>query len=445
METGTGIYKRSALGKTKGSHPVITILGSNSGNNVGDAAILASILEALSQEIPNAEFLVPSTKPSFVKKNYAHQYNVKAIDVMPWTGSIRLLGIPTMRAIAKSDVTLITDGIIFDVKLFNPLFNFLITLVFLAPWAKIRKSKLVCYSCGIGPLRSFFGRRFAKWVIQSCDLVIMRENDSKSLAQEIGVKKPIQVTGDAAFLNTVSTKERALKIFDECNINPEAPLFGINVTSYIDQWLSGNERVQDGSKFIETLAEGINEAKAKLDQPFFPVVFSTHPMDVQACSQLAQLTSGAVITSAKYLSHDLQACMRECELFIGMRFHSVVLASAVEVPIIGLVYAPKVRGFMELLECQNYSIELADVSKELISSTVINAWEQRAEIKAQQKEVVDKLKAGAKRAAEVIRERYFPHVSPAKSQDPIEESIPSEALAKASTHPLGPRSSSSAK
>ncbi|MCB0338571.1 MAG: polysaccharide pyruvyl transferase family protein, partial [Bdellovibrionales bacterium] len=241
----------------KGNHPVITLLGSNSGNNAGDAAILASILDTLGKEMPDAEFLVPTTNPKFIVDSYASKYNVKAINVMPWTGSIRLFGIPVFRAFLKSDIALICDGIIFDVKLFNPLFNFLITLVPLIGFSKVTGCKLGCYSCGIGPLRSFWGRTFARWVINACDFVTMRERDSLALCREIGVTKPIEITGDAAFLNAVSEESKADEISRSLGIPLNQPLFGINVTSYIDQWLDSSQKVGSKDAYLTTLAEAI--------------------------------------------------------------------------------------------------------------------------------------------------------------------------------------------
>ena len=100
--------------------------------------------------------------------------------------------------------------------------------------------------------------------------------------------------------------------------------------------------------------------------------------------------------------------MKRCDVFMGMRFHSLVLASAVEVPIIGLVYAPKVRGFMRLMECENFSLELANITPAGLQEVTVHAWKNKAQLKMQQKKVVDELKAGARQAARTVAERYFP-------------------------------------
>lgn len=391
----------------KNNHPVITLLGSNSGNNAGDAAIMASILEVLSKELPGAEFLVPTTKPSFTNENYGKQYNVKAINVMPWTGSLRLLGIPTFNCLRRSDCALICDGIIFDKKLFNPAFNFLITLFFLIPFAKLFNCKLVCYSTGIGPFNMSAGRFMAKTLINACDLVMMRERDSLKLCQEIGVTKDVILTGDAAFLNKVSDDRKLEEIAKAERINLQAPLFGINVTSYIDEWLQSSERVSDKNEYLALLSRSINKAKATVPGGFVPVLFSTHPMDLETAERVARDVSGRVVSNTKYSSHDLMAVMKRCSLFIGMRFHSLILASTVEAPIIGLVYAPKVRGYMRLLESEDVSLELGQLTEEKLVETIVSAWQKRDELRARQKHHVDELKAGARNAATLLCDRFF--------------------------------------
>jgi len=255
----------------------------------------------------------------------------------------------------------------------------------------------------------------------------MRENDSKALAEKLGVTKPIQVTGDAAFLNPVSSDKRAQELCKVLGVPLTKPLFGVNVTKYLDGWLEADERVNSRDQFLHTLATGILAAQRKVDNAFQPVLFSTHPMDEAFTHELAEKISAPVVTNSVYLSHDIQSIMRRCELFMGMRFHSVVLASAVGAPLVGLIYAPKVRGYMRLLGSERYALELASLTPEMLANTVAAAWANRAEIKQEQQKVVDELKAGARRAATSIRTRYYPNLPAPKVTKASEpQQFPSE-------------------
>jgi polysaccharide pyruvyl transferase WcaK-like protein len=370
-------------------------------------AIMSSIMESIAARHPDAEFFVPTINPEWVRTHYGSRYRVTAVNVMPWTGSIRLLGIPTLRCFMQSDCALICDGIIFGKKLFNPAFNYLITLVFLVPLAALCGCRMVAYSCGIGPFESFISKLFAKWTLNGCDLVMMRERDSEALAKEIGVTKPIELTGDAAFINPVSSDETALQIELKLGINQELPVLAINATSYLDSWLKPEERLTSRESFIELLANAINTARTTTSQPFQPLIVCTQPMDLETCRQLARLTNGTVLDNSTYLSHDIQAVLRRCGMLIGMRFHSIVLASSVEIPVVGLVYAPKVRGYLRLLECEEFSLELASLTASGLASKIVAAWEDRRTLQERQRPIIKKLKAGAEHAADLLCERFF--------------------------------------
>ena len=404
----------------KSNNPKIILLGNNAGNNLGDAAIMSAIMDVVSKEMPNAEFYVPSIKPKFIDDNYGKEYNVKGVDVMPWTGSLRLFGIPTLRLMAKCDAALICDGIIFGKKLFNPAFNFLITLIALLPFAKLLKCKLVCYSCGIGPFPSKISKLFAKWLMNGCDLITLRENDSIDLAREIGVSRDILHTGDAAFINKVSEPEVGKKLIADLGLNPEAKYLGINVTKYMDGWLYSKDlKVQSKSYFLNEIAEGVKKAKQECNNEWTPLIFSTHPMDEAICEELAQMLDTKVINNSKNLSHAIQSAMLNCDLFMGMRFHSLILASAVGNPIIGLNYAPKVRGYMRLLDCEDLGLELANVRAASLAATIEHAWNHRSQIREKQQRVVADQKAGAIRAAKILREKVFGISKEATAEDKI--------------------------
>ncbi|MCI5065650.1 polysaccharide pyruvyl transferase family protein [bacterium] len=393
----------------KQQHPVILLLGNNSGRNLGDAAILSAILETVSQEMPDAEFLVPSITPKFIDEHYGDRYRVKGINCMPWTGSIRLFGIPTIRAIAKSDAALICDGIIFGKGFWNPAFNFLITLYALLPFFKFFRCKLICYNCGIGPFPIPASVGAARTVIESSDFVTLRDEDSKQLAEEIGVRTPLHVTGDSAFTNPVSSRERAAEIMRENKISATAPLLGINVTVYVDSWLKPEERVEESEKkngkSADILLEQIAIAAGQLREAagVEPVIFCTQPMDESTSRSLAEKLNAPMIDNSRYLSHDIQAVMRETQLLIGMRFHSLVLASAVDVPVVGMIYAPKVRGYLRLLRCPEYGLELTSIAEGVLHQKLPQAWSERAVLKDRQLEIVAGLTEGAEKAAKLLR------------------------------------------
>ena len=124
-------------------------------------------------------------------------------------------------------------------------------------------------------------------------------------------------------------------------------------------------------------------------------------MDEEYSHRFAKLLNATVIDNSRYLSHNIQAVMRKCGLLVGMRFHSLVLASAAGASILGLVYAPKVKGYMRLLDCEEFCLELKEVDKPIFVETLASAWDSREELRERQQVVVSGLRDTAQDAMRV--------------------------------------------
>jgi len=199
----------------------------------------------------------------------------------------------------------------------------------------------------------------------------------------------------------------AVSILREIGLDPERPVMAINATSYLDTWLNPHERLSDPKSLLSTIAEGVERAQEGVKEQFQPMILCTHPMDEATCRELAGLCGGKVLTNTTYLSHDIQAVIRRCGILVGMRFHSIVLASSVETPVVGLIYAPKVRGYLRLLQCEDYSLELASLTPASLGATLTEAWNARKELQDRQRPIIGDLKEGAEHAADLLCSRYF--------------------------------------
>ena len=380
----------------------ITILGSNSGRNAGDAAILASIMDGISKLHPDTIFDVPTTNPNFIKKNYGKKYNVNPISIMPWTLSVRLLGLPTLISIARSDLVLITDGIIFDIKLFNPAFNFLITLIFLVPFARLFRKSVVCFCVGIGPLNTYWGKIFARLVGNRCQQIMVREKDSYDLMRSIGVNTKMDIYADIAFRN--------LPVPTKINFtNKNKGIIGINITGYGSTWIKGRNSNTNWDKITETLINTMNKLVENLSVNV--AIITTQIMDIEFAKKIINgvkySESVKFFNNNDYSNHQLMGIMGQLDLFIGMRLHSLILASAMTTPIIGLTYAPKVLSLMELLDLKKYVLELNRIKGDTLYQLIYQAWQEKNDLKTKLAPKIETLKNQANLATQELTNNYL--------------------------------------
>ncbi len=378
----------------------ITVLGSNSGRNAGDAAILSSIVSGVSSLLPDVQFEVPTTHPGYIIKEYP-QPMVKPVAVMPWNLSLRLLGAPVFTSIKRTDITLITNGIVFDHKLYNLAFNFVPSLVCLVYYANRINKPVISYNMGIGPLTKKWGKRFTKFIFDRLSLITVRDKDSYNLLREIGVSKPIEITADSAFLNKPASKERVKEIFKKEKVNSDKGSIGINVTSYLGSWMGSRSGSLDPKGFKELIARLADDCIKKFD--INVVFFATQIMDIGFIKDIMNKMENKdrvfLISNDRFTNDEIMGVMGKMEIFIGMRLHSLILASAMLAPVIGLVYAPKVRSYLKLIGQQNHAVELNTLDYQLLYSLIETTMNSKIEIREQLFPVIDNLKTKAHQSA----------------------------------------------
>lgn len=388
----------------------LCVLGNNSGRNAGDAAILSSIVHNFLARTPDVAFEVPTIKPDWVRTAFAG-LPVRPVSILPWTLSVRILGASTMLSILRSDAVLITDAIIFDFRLFNPVFNYLILLAAVIPFAKLCGKKVVCFCVGIGPLDRPLGRRITRMICGLADEVMVREESSRELLVKIGVPaaRLREIWADVAFVNPPAPPARGDEILAAHGVGPDEQLLGVNVTSYLDKWL-GSEATLDREGFVAAFARALDAA---IDRTGARVVFViTQVMDLgiaeEIRARMAHRERVPIVSNRDLTNQEIMAVLARTSLFVGMRLHSLILAAAMQAPVMPLAYAPKVRHFARMLGIADAAFEFAGFSGERFAGALVRAWETREQTRARLLPEVDAAKGRARAAFDAFVARFLP-------------------------------------
>lgn len=400
------------------------LLGSNSGRNAGDAAILSSIIDEFSRVDPEAEFEVPTIAPAYIRRTYAHRNGaVKPVNILPYTGSVRLFGPTTLASIARCDVTLLCAGITFDAKLFNPAFNFLITLAGLVPLGALLGGRFFAYCHGVGPLRTTIGRYLARWVYQYCDEVLVREEDSRALLVSCGVD-PARVStwADVAFVTRPASDARIEQVLGELGLTGSGPLIGVNVTRNLNLW-QGEGGLTD-RVFAARLAEVLDTLAGRVGSARM-LMICTHRADIELARKVRDCMSNqdtpilandpAFEDGTGYDCHDMVGVMGRLELLVGMRLHSLILALAAGKPVVGLSYAPKVSSTLRLLGLERNIVDLSSEGVDRLFGVVEHVWANRAE----QSRALAPRVAAAKDSVRAATERVWRQLAPEPEVRPM--------------------------
>lgn len=307
--------------------PKIVISGYYGFDNAGDEAVLYSIIQALRNVYNNqVELVVLSNKP----EETARDFGVEAVN--RWE-------MKTVYKTLKSCDLLVSGGgsLLQDVTS-NRSVIYYTTVIGMA---KFLKKKIVFYAQGVGPLNSGLSRFLVKRAGNKASAIFVRDEASKALLKEIGVKKPaIEVVMDPVVGMMLSEAEWAegKKIFEQHVVVNEVKTVGF----YLRNWKVEGD-------FHQRFATMVNRL---IEEGYHPVFVPMHfPSDVEAAEKIATSLKGNVtIIKDHYSPQQILALTKQLDFVVAMRLHGMIMAANAQVPFMGISYDPKIEAFSKAVQ-----------------------------------------------------------------------------------------------
>ncbi|MFA9477066.1 polysaccharide pyruvyl transferase family protein [Phycisphaerales bacterium AB-hyl4] len=412
----------------------ICVLGNFSGRNAGDIAILKGLIHDIEARFDNPYFLVPTINPRFIREHINRHGNVQPVSLLPWAMSAKIFGLPLLHATLTSDVILITDNILFDRRLWNPLYNYLGTLSLILPIAARRGTPVVLYNASLGPVTTTMGRRCLHRLMQACSLVILRDQPSQQLLERLDIPHPAPHFAADCALGTMAVDESAVdRIAERENLfqNPNGTV-GFNVNTYLDVFLNKVGRHRNTHGLLDELARAIDRLIEQLDVDILFVI--TQVMDLKVAQPLKrrikQQHRVKLISNQRYHDQQIAGVLRRCELLVGMRTHALILAASVGTPVVGIVSYPKTTGFMLSIEQGHHLIHFDTLDEDNLVRHVADAYATRHETRLQLKPIIEREKARAAQGADLLHDFLF------RRPDTPPEHPPSMSTPPHERHPL---------
>jgi len=319
--------------------------------NLGDEAILLSQLHQFRKHMGDAEFHILSFDPRRTRQVTASIPEVKKIVRM---GSKRAFlksqFVSLLSSIKNADVVVIGGGGLFQ-DLYNhypiPFFTFI-------SWCtRLFRRPLIMYSLGIGPLRTALGRALTRRAVEWSRIVSVRDDESRTLLQQIGVTKKVHVTSDPVFMLPSQDEGEAGKIRRRWGLRPDRPAVGVCVQDLLP-W--GEQNRKGFAHLLDDVATAHNA-----DIIFLP--FGTYtdgwrkskrndPVDVRTTKHLmAMMSAKAILVTEELMPGEMLSLMQRLDLVVSMRLHGLILAVTAGTPVIAVTYSEesKLRNLMNRL------------------------------------------------------------------------------------------------
>jgi len=295
----------------------VVLIGSFGAGNLGDELILAGFLAKLKKELPRIEITVLTGNPRKSKKWHADS---KALFLPLLPAGLRSLlrfdWLRTVAAIRRTDAVIFPGGGLFtdDESLFAPLLWSWQLLV-----AKFFWKPVFLFGQSIGPFRSSFARELSRFALDKAELIGVRDIASAGELKKLGTSQgKIQLGEDSAlFLKAQKMKpikKSPTKILLSARLYPRG----------------------QAKCFAQIRAELAKYPKAKI---------SFLEFGAGDRAAWAELGKPGKLLKAPVGAAELLRLVRQHDLVIGMRLHSLIAARLAGVPAVAVSYSRKVQEF----------------------------------------------------------------------------------------------------
>jgi len=351
--------------------PRVLAVGWFGTETVGDKAILGAILGHLRKHIPALEATVASALPSYTRltlRDLGLDDDVEVREV-----DHRALAVD----LARYDLVLIAGGPLMDLVE-------MLDLVRIFRRAREAGCATLVAGCGVGPTAWPLTRWAVRAIGRASDRIVVRDRASLGALTTLGAPTVHAVAGSdpgATLLAPVPHR----------NDEGRPPRLGMAVRRWPRKYarqMSRAEHARLTRGLVETWARVADHFVQRYDGEVHLVPMSTFSAGDDDRWLLADVRAASLSADRVSLHHAAHSptavahLIGGCDIFLAMRYHSLVFAATLGVPVIAVDYTSggKVAAFARELCGAIPCLDLAELRLGTVVAAIDLAWEHRQEI-----------------------------------------------------------------
>jgi polysaccharide pyruvyl transferase CsaB len=337
----------------------VGITGSYGGLNLGDEAILQSIVAQLRKDLP-VEITVFSRDAEDTKRRHGVE---RAVPVR------KLSRAEVAPEIERLDLLILGGGgILYDADARTYLREVTI--------AREKGVPVMLYSIGAGPLNEPSAQQAVREALEHVHAISVRERAAQRALEEAGVHRDIVVAADPALLVKPEPLPRGL--LKREGLEGRRRLIGMSVR---EPGVAAPDLDQKMYHALLANAADFMVDRYDADIVFVPmersVLDTQHSHAVVAKMLRAQR---ATVLKGEYTAGQLLSWMGRFHFAVGMRLHFLIFAALAGTPFVALPYAGKVAGFLEDLGLPAPPLNLVNAGR--LIAHIDESWDRRRSTRA---------------------------------------------------------------
>ena len=350
----------------------IVVSGYYGSKNAGDEAMLAAMIEVLSDLDPQVNITVISTDP----KDTMNRHGVHAVSWLSF-GEIT-------SALRHADLLVSGGGSLLQNVTSGRSLYYYLGVIWLAERLGI---PVMLYAQGIGPVCGGLARSLMRRIAGDVSLITVRDHGSFDEIQSLGITRPaVEVTADPVLAIHPVDLGIGRGILKRVKADGAKPVVGISVR----EWRGWN-------RYKQAIAEAADRIVEELDARvvFFPMQV---PEDVRTAETIAlQMKANATVLTEEYTTSG------NFDLLLAVRLHALIFAGVMGVPMVGVSYDPKIDRFLSSIG-ETPAGDLQNVTADAVLEKICAKWEDRTDYRRKNAELMVELRRLAARNAEMALE-----------------------------------------
>lgn len=373
------ILQRYTLRRQSTAGYDVIISGYYGFKNIGDDAMLMAIINNLRMYKPDIKMMVLSKEPSEVKSTHG----VESIS--------RLNVVRIFKAMKRAKLFIYGGGNLIQDNTSSRSLVYYLSTVWLA---KKMGLKIMFYANGIGPLENPTNIKMAQRVINEVDVITIREKLSLDELKRLNISRPlIELAADPALAIEIKDVEEVDKLLFNEGVSGSGPFVGFSVRK-----LPGRpkHKTDEYEKAIASTADYLQK-RYGIKPVFIPMQYNDLSIIKNVINRME--TKGYVIKNRYSVAQTIGIISR-MEMVVGMRLHALIFAASLGIPIVGMVYDPKIEGFLQYVN-QASAGNVRELDFEKLKTVTEKVWNNRHEIRKHLKSEIKQLKERALKSAKI--------------------------------------------
>lgn len=216
------------------------------------------------------------------------------------------------------------------------------------------------YSQSVGPVYGNLQKNILRFALNRVNIIEPREDISINYLNTLNLKSTIIQTADPVFSLNIENKFTSLNVKDSV----------MNVGFTVRKWFSNQAQYDQYVRSFAVLIDNVSKDK-KAHFYYIPQVIASNfgDDDRKVAEDVLKLVENKkAVTLISHDMHPLEIAgfCSKLDYFVGTRMHSNIYAIINLVPALAIEYEPKTRGIMRSLGLENYTINIADATGEVL-------------------------------------------------------------------------------